>query len=197
MNGEDTQRLWRAILEILEDAEKKCTNIILDAVRTKDQKGMELAGEVTIKLREIIENLQRPVPKRNEEALLAKVASSAKPKRRVRKGEYPKFHVENGYLVKVGWSKKAKEEYVHKLPRETYDALLEIISRRASESPEQFTAEEILQACEQLPESVPNYHVYLALGFLQDNGILKKHGRRGYTAQQEIKESGRAAFGKL
>jgi len=195
MNFSEKPTLRQAIIGIIEAAEKQCTDLILEAVRAQDRKGMELAGQVAIRLRDIIETLKHPATASGSHSPAA--AKRTETRRKVRKGEYPKFHVEDGCLVKVGWSKKAKEEYVHKMPQETYEGLLEIISRRAAESSKEFTAEEILQATDQLAEPVPNYHVYIALGFLQARGILEKHGRSGYIVREEVNKAGLAAWQDL
>lgn len=194
MRSSETQELRQAIVEIVEEAEKKCTDLILVAVRAKSQPGMKLAGEATIKLREIIDVIQQPIAASEMETMFPRMARKVKAKRKVRKGEYPKFHAENLCLVKVGWSKKAKKEYVHKLPRDVYEDLLEIIARRAALGTENFAAEEILQASQRLTESVPDYQIYLTLAFLQDRGILEKEGRRGYRAQQDVQKAGLAAW---
>jgi len=197
MDSLATQKLRHLILKIIEEAEKQCTDLMLGAVRAKSHEGMELAGEMTIKLREIIEVLQQPTTGENEETLVFGGARSVTTKRKGSKSEYPKFHIENGCLVKVGWSKKAKKEYIHKLPGEVFQELLEIIARRTAASVEHFPAMEILEATKQLPEPVPDYQVYLALAFLQDRGILEKNGRRGFLARQAVREAGIAVWESL
>jgi len=184
------------ILQVLEEAERACTELILEAVRAKSQTGIELAGEATVGVRELIETLRQPTPP------AAKLSQSDKPSVRSKKARiskkraYPRFHVENEQLVKTGWSKKAKKEYVHKLPREVYEQLLDVISEYAAKTSGPFPADDIVRAGAEQEEPIPGYQVYLALAFLQQEGIVHKDGRRGYTVADSVKETGLNAWKK-
>ena len=189
MNPGDGAACRRKILETLKHAEKQCTELILDAVRAKDQVGIQVAGAATVRIREIIDELRHPVLDTSSQRP-APAKRSTEPKRKA----YPRFHVEMEHLVKTGWSKKARKEYVHKVPRETFECLLDVIAEHARKTDQPFPADGIVMDAAELPESIPGYQVYLVLGFLRDRRVLQKNGRRGFQVLREIHEAGVAAW---
>lgn len=117
--------------------------------------------------------------------------SAQSTRRKVRKGEYPKFFREGDYLVKVGWSKKAREEYQHKAPRRVIDALAAAIARateskQSARSGRLFTTEDLFTQDRPLKdpttgEDIPGYQAYVALAWMKMAGVVKQVGRRGYA----------------
>jgi len=99
------------------------------------------------------------------------------------KGEYPRFFRRGDFLVKIGWSKKERQEYEHKAPRRVIDALAAAIARQAGNG-KLFTAEELFPLKDpQDGSEVPGYQAYVALAWLKATGLVKAHGRRGYTTK--------------
>ncbi len=97
------------------------------------------------------------------------------------KGDYPRFFRRGEQLVKIGWSKKEKAEYEHKAPRRVVDALTAAIARRSGNG-KLFTVEDLLPLKDpQDGGEMPGYQVYVALAWLKSTGLVKQHGRQGYT----------------
>lgn len=101
----------------------------------------------------------------------------AKPKT---KTGYPRFRREGSYLVKVGWSKKSREEYEH---RALADVVLAIAAGFDDKSIEGRTvsADELATATTDGQE-IPSYQLYLALAWLRSERLLNRIGRKGYTS---------------
>lgn len=94
---------------------------------------------------------------------------------------YPRFHVINDNLIKVGWSKKQKAEYEHKCPKSVLESLVSAlvsISRKGS----RFSTEDIIPLTDLSDNTeAPTYQVYVALAWLRAIGLIEQHGRQGYS----------------
>jgi len=105
--------------------------------------------------------------------------SSAK---RAAKGkDYPRFGRRGESLVKVGWSKREKNEYEHKAPKRAVDLLVSALVRTGING-RIFQANDILPLAD--PDEgteIPVYQVYLSLAWLRGLGLVDQHGRQGYS----------------
>jgi hypothetical protein len=108
----------------------------------------------------------------------SKGSSAAKRKTPTRK--YPKFERDGDKLVKVGWSKKANDEYEHRAPRAAALAFVEHLASRTSVR-EIFEIEPLLPVPDGRGGELPSYQVYLALAWLRHAGAVQKKGRDGYV----------------
>ena len=111
----------------------------------------------------------------------------ASPRRpRIGAGKYPRFFRSKDQLVKVGWSKKTKDEYHHYAPRRVVDALVESV-KLACAGGSVFASNDVLPLRdESVNGSFPDYQVYLALAWLRQSGLIESKGRRGaYTLQSD------------
>lgn len=95
--------------------------------------------------------------------------------------EYPRYRREGDRLVKVGWSRKGRQEYEHRAPRGAVDAFVEKVRGR-DEPDDLFTMEELLPLNGEDGEEIPSYQAYLALGWLRSERAVTKDGRDGYRA---------------
>lgn len=97
-------------------------------------------------------------------------------------GSYPLFVRRGEKLVKIGWSKKNKQEYEHSMP---WSAAL-VFSRHLRSRVHRgriFTVDELLPAPDTENQAeLPGYQVYLAIAWLREMGLVEKRGRDGYTA---------------
>ena len=94
---------------------------------------------------------------------------------------YPRFERDEDEILKVGWSKQKRKEYVHRAPRSVIWALARIL--RARSVPEsRFMTTEILPLVNDGRGEVPSYQVYLALAWLRGVGAISGNGREGYLA---------------
>ena len=99
------------------------------------------------------------------------------------KREYPKFFKQDNQLVKIGWSRTTKGEYEHKAPRRVVDALTATIARRSRKG-KLFTVEDLLPLKDLQDHSeIPSYQAYVVLAWLKRGGLVKQHGRRGYSVR--------------
>ena len=96
-------------------------------------------------------------------------------------GNYPQFFRIREDLIKVGWSRKRKREYAHRIPRHNVDLVAQALAR--------FTAGGNLASTNDfLPvfspmdvADVPETQTYTCIGWLKGEGLIEQHGRRGYT----------------
>jgi hypothetical protein len=96
----------------------------------------------------------------------------------IRRQEYPQYFRESDRLVKRAWSKKERQPYEHKAPREVIEVLVNAMqARRGHQKP--FEAVDILPLHRSNGEEYPSYQAYLVLGWLRHSGAIAK-GREGY-----------------
>ena len=102
---------------------------------------------------------------------------------------YPRFERDGEKLVKIGWSKKGREEYEHRAPRKAMEAFVEYLSSRAREG-EAISVDDVLLVRNGAGDQLPSYQVYLALAWLRELGAIKKVGREGYFLQGDMITNG-------
>ncbi|NOX51989.1 MAG: hypothetical protein GXP16_15845 [Gammaproteobacteria bacterium] len=98
---------------------------------------------------------------------------------RQKKVSYPKFIKDGERLIKVGWSKKNRKEYEHRVP---FSAAM-FFARYLVESVEPgklFQVDEILPVSDAEGHEIPSYQVYVTLAWLISTGSVEKKGRDGY-----------------
>lgn len=123
----------------------------------------------------------------------AKSKPSIKRTRRAKRSKksraYPKYQIVGTTLVRLGWSKKTREEYSHKVPRSAYDQVSAAIDRVVSNGKKVFTADDVaaVLASEDC-EHVPSYQMYIVIGYLKDNDALMAESRGKYKSEQPIGE---------
>lgn len=109
-----------------------------------------------------------------------KVADSST-RRSLRKHGYPRFERSRDVLVKIGWSKKERSEYVHKAPKAGVDA----VARRAMDlgkGGRMFTTDDLLPVkLSGGSDELPGYQAYICLAWLRHIGAVEQHGREGYS----------------
>lgn len=110
----------------------------------------------------------------------SKGSTAAKRKTPTRK--YPRFERDGDKLVKVGWSKKAREEYEHRAPIGVAECLLSAIGQKHKPG-ELFAAADILPLQDSHGDAIPDYQSYLALKWLHTEGVVTKHGRDRYEIE--------------
>lgn len=99
-----------------------------------------------------------------------------------RKKEYPQFVRESGELVKIGWSKKNREEYEHRAKPSVREA---VVGRIGELGPEGlFQVDDIDPVADSSGSEVPSYQIYVCLAWLRWTGLVIKHGRQGYSVAE-------------
>jgi hypothetical protein len=110
----------------------------------------------------------------------AKPASPAG-RRTSRKEGYPRFEKTRDVLVKIGWSKKERSEYVHKAPKAGVDAVARRVMDLGKGS-RMFTTDDLLPVkLSGGGDELPGYQAYICLAWLRDIGAVEQHGREGYS----------------
>jgi len=94
--------------------------------------------------------------------------------------DYPKFARDGDHLVKTGWSKKKREEYVHRASRRQAESIVTSLTDRWLANGV-IPIDEILSTRDQDDAEIPNYQVYLTLAWLRKGGLLERRGRNGYV----------------
>ena len=94
-------------------------------------------------------------------------------------GKFPKFIRRNDDVVKIGWSRKENSTYEHKADLKTVGATVKKIIAIGKKGA-------VFNAFTLLPISingitVPDYQAYLILKWLVHGGLVKQHGRKGYS----------------
>jgi hypothetical protein len=110
-------------------------------------------------------------------------------KKKGKKSQYPKFEIEHNSLVRTGWSKKEKREYSHKVSKSIYDLTVAAMEKLSKASAGPFMAENIIEKVNENGQQViPAYQIYVVIGFLKDQGLIRQIGREGYNIPTDIQK---------
>lgn len=136
---------------------------------------------------------EKPAGRGEAESPEPKAAARQRPRQantatRSRRG-YPRFERDGDKLVKVGWSKKSREEYEHRAPRKAVEAFTDYLSSKVKLG-QAFLIEDLLPVNDGADGELPSYQVYLTLAWLRDLGVVKKLGREGYAIQKDMANGG-------
>jgi hypothetical protein len=109
----------------------------------------------------------------------ARRPAKAPPARHARRraGAYPTYRRQGDSLVKVGWSKKSKQEYEHRAPREAIDGVLHALKARRRGA---FSIEDLGEIEGEGGRPAPSYQVYLVIGWLRSIDAVIRRGRSNY-----------------
>lgn len=176
--------------EILKEAEEKLAGIAAKASTAREYETASAVLRLAFDVKELADQTQAltagdaepPTPV--GDARLPGPGSAgraAKAPRRRRKDAYPKFRREGDNIVKIGWSKAGKKEYQHKAPKHVLDVLVTKLET-LGKSGRTFTMEQVLPLRDTDGNEVPPYQAYVWLAWLRSTGLVKQHGRKGYTA---------------
>lgn len=106
------------------------------------------------------------------------------PTRPTRRQNYPRFERDRTQLVKVGWSKKERREYIHRAPRTGLMSLARRVAEVGKASA-LFGMADIMPVRLEQGEELPAYQSYLCFAWLRQVGAIKQLGRRGYSLAGE------------
>ena len=103
--------------------------------------------------------------------------------------DYPQFIVEGHSLVKVGWSKKSRSTYKHRVPLESVQRAIKAMQRIAETADGPLTADVILnEPSLKGDKPVPAYQVYVVIALLRANSVIRQVGREGYLLPADLQE---------
>ena len=181
------------IRSILVSTEESVRKVIVKAAENGDYRGVDIARAIAVKIHELQVQLEESsasltVAKEKVTKIGKSPRRTKKSKRRKgQKSGYPKFEVRNGTLIRIGWSKKQKREYTHKVPRIVFDVTVKAMERLAKSGAGPFMAEEIIERVNELSsEAIPSYQVYVVIGLLRMCGCIKQVGREGYGIPVDV-----------
>lgn len=192
-----------ALLDDLDVALRRLANDAIArgeyAIASSATRTLQCTAELSSHLRGDMEETipggpRQGVPDRTPSAIRSKALTADSNAR----SQYPVYAREDDHVVKIGWSSKNDEEYLHRAPRASIAATCSRISSVAREK-SRLTREDIglVEAPDQ--EAVPDYQIYVVLGWLRWAGLVRRHGRRGYSIPnpRDFDRSWRSAFDQL
>lgn len=187
------------ILGILTKTESDLRELIVEAAQAGDYRSVDTARAAAVNIHDLLTRIANPSSKL--ESKFASKASGRKKKSASRKGiksKYPKFDVRNGTLIRIGWSKKQRREYTHKVPRFAFNQTVKGMVALAQSGAGPFMAEQIIEQVNSMEaETIPSYRVYVVLGLLRQTNCIKQVGREGYDIPVELVEKAENGWAKL
>lgn len=196
MNGEQASR-------VLRHAERETRAQIAEAAAAGEYEYVDRLSSIARRLAEMAIELASapgsPEPQLRQPPTNPAGASGSTPAvragRKASRGhDYPRFERIRDTLVKVGWSKKGREEYTHKVLKAGVDA----VARRVidlGKNGEVFTTEDLLpMTLNGGQDELPGYQTYVCLAWLRDIGSVERQGREGYVVRgdnvmQQVRKS--------
>jgi len=97
---------------------------------------------------------------------------------------YPRFEQDSDRLIKVGWSKKRKSEYEHRVPK----AMVETVFRQLGQTVghgKKFEIEDLFPVLSENSEEIPAYQIYATIAWLRTEAAVEKKGRDGYVLRAD------------
>lgn len=164
---------------ILRSAEEELRKVLAEAAANGDY---EVVIALTSMAQDVSAILRRhgnlnPSPSQSEPA-----KSTNPPTVVARRDSYPKFFRDGDDILKIGWSKKEKEEYLHKAPRSVLLRTAESIGKLSGKQ-RLWTPESLMAVINSEGNGIPEYQTYLCLAFLRNAGLVIQHGRQGYSVE--------------
>lgn len=109
---------------------------------------------------------------------------------RGRKRSYPRFVRDGERLVKIGWSKKNRQEYEHRVPLSGVQGLVRHLAGSVK-ADKVFDIESLLPITDSGGVEVPGYQVYVVIAWLREAGLIQRKGRDGYVLSDPEHLAGR------
>jgi hypothetical protein len=184
--------MLQRIRRVLTEAEQELAKLASEAAAQRDYDAAAVAidvakevGTISARFAAVSSNALASDEIGDAEASLQSTVSRSGTRAIVRpqsskKGNYPRFLREGDYLIKVAWSKTERSEYEHKSPKGVLNALVPAIARFGAGG-KRFTMDAVLPLKDASGSEVPDYQTYLCLAWLRTMGLIKQHGRQGYS----------------
>ena len=171
------------IRSILDEADQRLLELIAECATAGDLPGVDASRSVAGRIRSLRDSLENgegvslPLDlKRSRQS-----RSSRQRKRFGKKPKFPRFELRNATLYRIGWSKKKNEQYEHRVPYDTVKNIVNAMVSLGQSGPGPFTVEQIARRSDQTSGiSVPNYQVYVVIGWLRTHDLIEQVGRDGY-----------------
>jgi len=183
--------------DLLRKAEEEIQDLISKTAGARDYDAAASLAHTARKLTELLEclgdeeNLHAPLASKKRLAddfvqrEAARRPATPSQKRRGGKSESPRlpaFVRQGEDLVKIGLSRSSDSTYEHRAPKSVIDTVTVRVLSLSQENGKPFTAEALgSMRSDDEPGRVPGYQLYLCLGWLKSLGLIRQHGRKGYS----------------
>ena len=189
------------IKNVLVKAEHDLQEIIAESAKEGDYRSVDIARIAAANLRELSTHISEPTSSKKNNSPVQKTEANVqrrKSKKIPAKKQYPKFELRKDSLVKIGWSKKQRREYTHKVPVIVFSHVVKTMVGMATGGAGPFMAEDIIEKLnDQQPEIIPSYQVYIVIGLLRQGNCIKQVGREGYHIPVDFFDKAKEVWIKL
>jgi len=183
------------VQDILARAIAELAKVSSEAAGSQDFSGSNLANSVAGQLAELVGAQGDRSVANATSAMHRPQRNTARSKRaKPASGDYPKFYRRNSTLCRIGWSRKGKSEYVHKVSRSAFDKVVHTMALLARKSSEPHTGEEVMDELRRCNADVPAYQMYVTIGLLSERHCIEKNGREGYIVPTALEQMANAAW---
>jgi len=108
--------------------------------------------------------------------------ASAGRKSRAKRSKYPCFKRDGDALVKIGYSQTKGSTYEHRSPKGAIDTIVTRVIQISNQDKRPFSAEALSGRGSHDGEGqILSYQLYLCLAWLKSLGLMRQHGRKGYS----------------
>jgi hypothetical protein len=179
------------ILDILKKAEEELREAIAGAARAGDYRTVDLGRSVAVGVRELSEKVtghgQKSMKSTEEDKETEERKRHKKIGKRNKPEGLPRIEIRKGSLFRIGWSRKQRSTYEHKVPHPAFETIVNTMSALAREGNGPFTAEAIIEKIGATKEdAIPAYQVYVVLAALREWNIITQVGREGYNIPLDL-----------
>jgi hypothetical protein len=165
-------------MSVLRDAEKRLRAMSADLINAGQyEESTEVIGWAR-RLAKLIASSTSDEPKLGSSLRHELRTKSRNPSKTIRKDE-PRFIHIGGFLTRVSWSKRDGREYEHRISTQSLRAVANALIRACKDG-RIATTKQIAQEL-RVDTRIPDYQIYVALGFLLHAELVDQHGRRGYS----------------
>lgn len=176
--------LYYHALELVRDCESRLRALISEAAAAGELEELKAVADLAMALRKLVPANPAPSP---QNGISATTSNPAPARQQGRSHVYPRFEVEADRLVKIGWSKRERAEYEHKVPKPIAQAAFSALLKAAGSVP--FRMEDLFPFLLIEGKMIPSYQSYLVLSWLRNMELIDKVGKDSYRwAAKEIDE---------
>jgi hypothetical protein len=181
------------IVCLLTDIEIKLQELIVETAKSGEYDISRMSSDIAKQIHQMKVAFPADQPAPAASSSLSPAVPQPPDKRTLvshRKNRYPQYEIRNDTLIRIGWSKKERKEYIHKVTRALFDRTVDAMDFLCRSPKTSIPADKIMDRVVQLgSDPVPSYQIYLVIGCLREFKCVKQCGREGYTATPNLKQS--------
>ena len=190
MTHESITRQRTDLLAVAEEALRKCESdiqtLVMDAASASRYDEIDRLTAIARSLNEMAisaasaQRLDRLADSPGLSLTAPSHSSRGRARKSVPKVDYPKFARDGEELVKIGWSKKKRNEYIHRARRTQAESIVMYLAGRGRANGS-IPIDDILGLHDRSGAEILGYQVYLTLAWLRKVGLIELEGRNGYV----------------